>query len=112
MGGMAGLFQDQQYDEYGLAIPKKDWTGLAADALAPDPDDAWYEELGKGVGAIPAVLGGHFLDQMPIIGGPAMGPLNDLAHEGENLEYQRQRAAVEEAQKMYAPEPTYEWMTD
>ena len=123
MGGLSHLFQDPEVDEYGLQKPAKPFLQLGVDLVAIEPDDPWYEQIGKGLAAAPLGLGGHFLDQLPGIGGPAAGFMNEIAHSQEESQYAERRAAAAAAAERAVlgdggtcpadpAEPTYEWMAD
>ena len=93
-------FSADEYDEYGLKKPHKSWTEKAGEYFTPDADDTWYEEIGKGFAAIPAVIGGHILDNNPITGGVPI--LGEIAHEEEKNRYREARAAKEAEAKAKA----------
>jgi hypothetical protein len=95
---------DPHRDEYGLTVPHKSYTEQAADFWKPDEDDAWYSQIGKGLGMAATAPYAHLADA--VNGGPILG---EIGHGEEVNRYQQQRAAAEEAaaaeaQKMYSPE--------
>jgi hypothetical protein len=96
--------RDPNIDEYGLRIPEKTYMEKAADFWTPEPDDPWYEQIGKGFGMAASVYPAYIADgigQVPILG--------EMADGEERVRYERQRAAAQEAetaqvQEWYSPE--------
>jgi len=95
--------EDEETDEFGLHKPAVSWTERLTDYVAPsevmnDPNTPWYEQIGRGFGAVPAVLAGHVMDALSPVDTRGdwhvpKGPiLSDLAEGAEKERYQRERA--------------------